>query len=262
MKTVWRNIALLAALAGLAGCDQGTGPEDPAEVAVAFRASVASPAPSPMASASPTLARSVVVEGSGGTLAIDELYVIVAEFELKRVSDDHCAEEDDACEKFEAPPTFVQVPLDGGRSAAVTGTVEPGTYDELDFEIEDLDDDDDEDGQATAQLLGEIRARFPDWPRDASLLVIGTFTPTGGSATPFRVYFEAEVEVELDLAPPVIVPADGDALFTVELDPARWFVDGLGRVRNLALLDFAATGRVAELEVEVENGFVSVEFDD
>ena len=153
--------------------------------------------------------------------------------------------------------------MDGGSTVAVSATVEPDSYDELDFEIEDLDDDDDgEDGPSTADLMADIRDRFPDWPKDASLLVVGTFTPEGGSPVPFRVYFEAEVEVELDLSPPVVIADSGSPTFAVELSPGAWFRDGTGGVRNLSLLDYDQTGTVAELEVEVENGFVGVEFED
>jgi hypothetical protein len=33
-------------------------------------------------------------------------------------------------------------------------------------------------------------------------------------------------------------------------------------VRNLALLDFGATGSVIEFEVEIENGISEIEYDD
>jgi len=255
MRIRWRNRTLVAVVAAAAlGCSDGTGPDGAADVAVAFRVVPGAAAPPALGAAPP---RSVVVEGSNGTLVVEELYVVVAEFELKRVEDHDC-DDDDACEEFEAPPTFVQVPLNGGRTVAVETTVGTGAFDELDFEIERLDDDED----AERRLLAEIRTRFPEWPRDASLLVTGTFTPSGGDPIPFRTFFEAEVEIELDLAPPVRITEGDDATFTVQLDPALWFVDGTGRVRNLALLDFDDTGRVFELEVEIENGFTKVEVDD
>ena len=246
---------LSAHAAGAAGCEDATGPDGAADVAVAFRVADG-PSAGPALAAAPQ--RSVAVEGSNGTLALEELHLVVAEFELERVEDDDCEEEDDACEKVEARPAFVRVPLDGDRTVAVSATVDVGVFDELEFEVEDLDDDDEEE----RQLLAQIRTTIPEWPRDASLLVTGTFTPSGGSPVPFRVFFEAEVEVELRLSPPVSITEGADATFTVELDPALWFTDGTGRVRNLALLDFGATGRVAELEVEIEDGFTRVEFDD
>lgn len=269
MKTTWKTIALATlVVAGLSGCDDLTGPggEEAARATVAFRtaraSSVASAKGAEGARSPSSVARSVTVEGSNGTLVLEEMHLIVAEFELERAMDDDCAEDDDACEKFEAPPAFVQLPLEDGSEVAVTSEVEPDTYDELEFEVEDLDDDEEADGPSTAELMEGIREQFPDWPKDASLLVTGTFTPDGGSPVPFRVYFEAEVEIELELSPPVVVAAGEAPTFTVELDPQIWFRDGTGGVRNLALLDFDETGQVAELEVEVEDGFTGVEFGD
>lgn len=95
------------------------------------------------------------------------------------------------------------------------------------------------------------------------MLAIGTFTPTGGAPVPFRVYFEAEVEIEMDLVPPVTVTDDGSgATFTVHIDPALWFKRADGTVMNLAALDYDATGSVVEFEFEMENGFTEIEFDD
>lgn len=256
MKTT--TLLAATALLALSACDDGvTDPRvDEGSVTVAFTAVSAPGAtrPAPV----PGLARSVAVQGRNGTLVLDELHIVVEEFELKRISDDDCESGDDDCEEFEAPVAFVSVPLDGGSAVAAVSDIAPGVYDELEFEVDDLDDDE----PASARLLSEIRAGFPDWPEDASMLVVGSFTPTGGEPRAFRVYLEAEVEVEVDLTPPVTIAGDGeDRVFTVRLDPSRWFTDGVGGVRNLALLDFDTTGRVAELEVEIEDGIVEVEFD-
>lgn len=262
--------AAVSALAvmGLAACDDGTGPGDRASVAVAFSAAgggSALLAEDGAAFRSPWGVQSVAVAGTNGTLVIDELRIIVAEFELERLDDDACEGDDDDCEEFEAPPAFVNVPLDGGETVAVTALVAPDTYDEMEFEIEDLEDDEDDPVQAQqiAQLRADILAEFPDWPREASMLVVGTFTPTDGDPMAFRAYFEAEVEIELDLVPPVTVTDDGGgATFTVHIDPGAWFTRGDGSVMNLAQFDFDATGSVVEFEVEIEDGFSEIEFDD
>ena len=263
-------VVMSAALAA-AGCDDGMGPGTGAPVAVAFTAASQTGSASMRSGdgwSALLAAESLTLQGSNGTLVIEELHVIVEEFELDRLDDDACdgidddgdsdGVGDDDCEEFETGPIFVNVPLDGGEVVAVNAQVTPDTYDELDFEIEDLDDD----TGAHVQLLSEIRATFPDWPRDASMLAVGTFTPTGGEAIPFRVYFEAEVEIEMDLVPPVTVTEADGGTFTVTLDPAFWFGRPDGTVWNLAQLDYDATGSVVEFEVEIENGFVEVEFDD
>ena len=252
--------AALCVLAASA-CGDSTGPEDTDRVAVRFAAVTPAPAQGSVEGSS------LELTGSNGTLRIDEMYFVVAEFELEgedAVCDDGFI--DDDCEEIEAPPAFLDVPLDGSGVIAVQHNVPAGTYHKLDFEIEDLDDDDEDDSakaQQIAALRSQILAQFPDWPRDASMLVVGSFTPTGGDAMPFRVYFEAEIEIEMDLIPPVVVDGTGtNPTFTVRIDPNMLFRNGDGTVRNLAPLDFTLTGQVIEFEVEIENGVSEIEFDD
>ena len=252
--------AALCVLAASA-CSDTTGPEGADRMAVHFAAVTPAPAQGSVEGSS------LELTGSNGTLRIDEMYFIVAEFELDG-DDDLCDDDltDDDCADFDAPPSFLDVPLDGSGVIAVQHTVAAGTYHELDFEIEDLDDDD-EDNSAKAQQIAALRAQilaqFPDWPQDASMMVVGTFTPTGGAAVPFRVYFEAEIEIEKALVPPVVVDGTGSSPdLTVRIDPNVLFRNSDGTVRNLATLDFAVTGQAIEFEVEIENGVSEIEFDD
>lgn len=264
---------MAAAALAAAGCDDTTGPGTGTPVAVAFSAGAATSSSLRAAGADRSLfgSSAVMIEGTNGTLVIEDLRIIVAEFELDRLNDDGCVDDgvsgvdDDACEEFEAPPAFVDVPLDGGEVVAVTANVDPDTYDELEFEIEDLDDDEEDPvkAQQIEELMNEIRAQFPDWPREASMLVTGTFTPTGGAPASFRVYFEAEVEIEMELSPPVTISDDGTGgTFTVNIAPSLWFTRFDGTVRDLSALDFDATGQVVEFELEIENGFSELEFED
>ena len=83
--------------------------------------------------------------------------LIVAEFELDRLEDDDCDLEGEArdtgdCEEFEAPPFFVNLPLDETQVTVAAASITPDTYKELDFEIEDLGDDDFPAGVAEALL--------------------------------------------------------------------------------------------------------------
>ena len=96
-----------------------------------------------------------------------------------------------------------------------------------------------------------------DWPKDASMVVVGTFTPKGGTARSFRTFVEAEVEIELDLVPPFTVGGDGASEVTVVLDPAMWFRTGAGAVLDLST--FNTVDRRLKLEVELKNGFVKTE---
>lgn len=252
--------AVLCALAAGA-CGDTTGPAGVDRVDVQFAAVTSAADPGS------TQDGSIELTGSNGTVRIDEMHIIVAEFELERTPDALCVDGDDGddCEEFEAGPSFVNVPLDGAGVLAVRHMVPAGTYHELEFEVEDLEDDEDdpEEAQLIAALRTQIRAQFPDWPANASMLLVGSFTPTGGDPVPFRVYFEAEIEIELDLVPPVVIDgAGGDPVFTVRIDPNLLVRNSDGTVRNFALLDYDATGRVVAFELEIENSITEVEFDD
>lgn len=220
------------------------------------------------------------LEGTNGRLSLVSVHFIVSEFELERADatvdcdDDLGDEGDDDCEEFEAGPRFLELPLTGDAAVAVQQSVPAGLYDELEFEIEDLDGDDDgdDDSAAILDLMTQVREQFPDWPEDASLRIHGTFTPVDeegdlapDQATDLTVYFEAEVEIEKEFASPVEITSDGGA-FTVTVDPTIWFERANGTVRDLSQLAFdpEAGGPVPELEVEIESevgeGFAEVEF--
>lgn len=266
--------AMVVALVVVAGCDDTTGPSRASEVAIQFRATTTLPtAESPRGgiqwAPSPNAPSRVSLEGSNGALEITGVYLVVDEVELER-SEDACRPEgdDDDCEEFEAPPQFVDLPLDGEEVFLVRQEVPEGSYTELELEVEDLDldDDGDDDGVAdeTGSLYQTILTLFPDWPEEASMLVTGTFTPVDSDATrEFRVYFDAEIEVELVLDPPFVVTGDSPVqTLTVELDPTLWFRNPGGSVMDLSAFDYDLTGDLLEFEVEMERGFLEIEFDD
>lgn len=252
-------LPVLLALAPLAAaaCDGVTGSGDD-RLAIRFATS----AQTRFSAASGSLsaaADELVVTGTNGTLRIQDVRVIVSKFELEQV-EGSCGDDrgDDDCEEFEAPPALLDLPLGGGAVTVAVDQVPPGTYSELEFEVEDLDADDGDDAgerQAIQGILSSVRAAYPAFPRNASMVVQGTFTPAGGAAQPFVVYFDAEIEVEKDLVPPVTVP--GTDAITVNVDPARWFTNG-AQVVNLAALN----GRLVEFEVKIREGFGKVEHDD
>lgn len=196
----------------------------------------------------------VVITGSNGTLAISDIRLVVAEFELDGDDDVNPCRANggvDDCEDFNAGPMFVDLPLTGGPVAVGSGDVPAGVYDEVEFEVEDLDDDEEDpaERQRIEALRQQIQAQFADWPRDASMLVVGTFTPAGGAARPFRAFVEAEIEIELDLSPPLSVGEGATGSLDVTLDPQALFRNG-----NTVLDLSSANGRT-ELEIEIENGF-------
>lgn len=274
----------------LAACDGTTGPEG--STTITFRAATgsASPSVSPgdvrFSHSDDPDASTLDLEGTNGQLSIASVHFIVSEFELERDDDaagcdddgDDSATgdddgDDDGCEEFETGPQFLELPLTGDDAVAVRQDVPAGTYDELEFEIEDLEDDGDDDGAALQQLLSDIRDQFPEWPEEGSLRIHGTFTPKdeqgnllGDEDRDFTVYFEAEVEIEKEFDPPVEITGEEQTI-TVTVDPRVWFERGDQTVPDLSALDFDADtgGPVPELEVEIENGiedgFVEIEVD-
>lgn len=261
-----RLAALVLALA-TGACDDATGPDGPQNLALNFRVQGASPAqlvagPTGATTGARVAGPPMVIVGTNGTLTIEEIRLIVAEVELKG-EDDACeaAGGGDDCADFEAPPRFLDLPLDGQPIEAFVGMVPPGEYEELEFEIEDLEDDEDDTAFAAeiAALRAQILGEFPDWPRKATALVVGTFESDAGSVA-FRVYLEAEIEVERDLMPHLIV-GDGDVVadLTVDVRPDIWFSRSDGSVLPLHLYDYDATGELLEFELEMEDGFTEIE---
>jgi hypothetical protein len=238
----------------LAACSDALGPGDQGQVRIGFRLAVSNGAMNN---------GEMVITGSNGTLRITEIAFIVNEFELER-EEDACDSSGpgNECEEFEAPPAFLRPPVTGRNVVVVTQAVPAGTYTELEFEVEDLElDEGNDEAGAIAAAAAAARAAFPQWPDEASHMITGTFTPTGGAPIPFMVFFEAEIEIEKDLAPPLVVDQENETV-TIELDPSVWFRRFDGTVMNLAAFDFETTGIVVEFEAELENGFPKIEFED
>jgi hypothetical protein len=125
----------------------------------------------------------------------------------------------------------------------------------------DLDDDDDDRPESLQNLRRMIRdAGFANWPEDASMVVVGTFTPTGGTARPFTVFFEARIKMEMDLEPPLLV-TESMRTITIDIDPTLWFRTFAGTVVDLSAFDFATTRKVPKLEAKFEDGFSRIRFD-
>jgi hypothetical protein len=243
----------------LMACNPG-GLSDPSgtSVSVLFRGAAASAATGLQTADTTTLP----IEGSNGTLEITSIKAIVSELELD--CDDDATS---SCAEFERGPAFVTVPLGATEVEIADAAVPPGRYDEFEFEIEDLDADDDDSAAKRAAMdavLAEIRTTYPDFPADASMIVEGSFTPTGGDAVPFRTYLEAEIEIELPLVPPLeVAEGDGPVIVPATIDPSVWFTLPDGSVFDLSAFDYDTTGEIPEIEVDIEGSFdVEVEFDD
>lgn len=250
------SIALAGAIVafGLSACDSGGGPGDDGTLDVGFQyASSSSSSSSVQAKSSH---ESMEIIGNGDTLSVRDIRFIVEDFKID-------GEEDSL--DFNAPPAFLDLPLNQTDFAAAGSyNVPPGTYVEFEFEVDDLDPDDDDSEQERQQieeLLGQIREDFPDFPSDASMIVIGTFTPENGDPREFTTFIEAEVEVEREFDSPLEVTGDGlSRSLTVQMDPVLWFTTGDGGVRNLA--ERQGTDDLLEIETEFEESVVEIEIAD
>lgn len=84
------------------------------------------------------------ITGTNGLLDITDIRVIVEEFELEPVEVPDCDVEPEpaACEDFEARYFFIDVPLTGAPVTVVQQDIPAGLYDELEFEVDDVEVDD------------------------------------------------------------------------------------------------------------------------
>lgn len=246
-------VAAAVAALSLSACDSGGGaPGSDSPLTVGFQRSSAQSSGT-TAAVSKAPSDSAVVEGTNGTLKITDVRFIVEEFQLK-------ADEDSL--DFTASPAFLDLPLDSTDVAVVRDfDVPPETYFEFEFEVDDLDPDEDDSAEETQrieELLSQIREDFPNWPSDASMLAVGTFTPDGGSTRSFKTFLEAEIEVERELDPPLEVTGEGlSRNLTVKMNPEIWFQKSDGSVIDLS--QHQSTDDLLEIENKFKDGVVEVE---
>ncbi len=254
------------------GCGDGTGPESGTQVTIAFTVGT-SAAQTSGAQAAPSMVAAHggdPVMGVNGTLTLTEVWMIVAEFELDG-ADDSCELDggDDDCHDFEAPPQFLELPLEGGIVEVVAESEVPaGTYEELEFEVEDLEDDEDEEfALEIAELQEAILLQFPNWPEKASMRVEGELRLEDaqgdlGDPIAFCVYVEAEIEIEIEFDEVLTIPTGGeDPFITVDVRPDLWFALPGGEVLDLSSFDCVDPLELLEFEFELEADHHGIEIE-
>ena len=187
----------------------------------------------------------LLVDGTNGSLVITEMAFVADEIKLEGTRGTH---------DFEHGPLFIESLLEGPVVAISSTEIPPGRYDKLEFEIDDVDDD--------VEILEAIRTVYPDWPEEASLFVAGRFEASNGDVRDVYVFIEAEVEIELDLNPPLVIEEFEEEILVVSLAPGLWFSRGDGSVIDLSAWNYIPGSDLPELEVEIEDGSWSVEWDD
>lgn len=206
---------------------------------------------------------SLVVEGDNGTLQINDIRFIVEEFELEPADDDHANNAESEIEEFEAEPFFVDLPLSEDTMSLADSEIQAGLYEELDFEVENLDMDDNDEGDGHQSLASTIREEFPDWPDDASMVIIGTFTPSDGDPQSFKVFAEAEIEIEREFERPLeVTDNNSQHVVSIRINPVDWLQRSDGTVINLTEYDWDEHQELLEFEAEFEDGVKEIEIED
>jgi hypothetical protein len=205
-----RNIfSLLTIAALLSGCGDSTAPGS--QVSLSFSGGPASAAPNTGLYAAPS--------AGAAALVITKAEVVLREIELKRVEVVNCdvIPEPDGCEKFEVGPVLINVPVDGTTATEVAIDIDPGMYNELEFEIHKVSGSDEEDAAFVA-LHPQMA--------DLSIRVEGTF-----DSVPFTFTTDLDVEQEHNLNPALeITENTGSTNVTVNLGLSQWFMDAGGNV--------------------------------
>jgi hypothetical protein len=204
---------------------------------------------------------SLLIERTNGTLQIDDIRFIVAEFELDPSDADDDSTE---LEEFESDPFFIDLPLGKETLSLANNQIQAGFYEELEFEVEDLDFDEEEgEDEEHLALVDSIRSEFSDWPEEASMVLIGTFTPDDGDPHSFKVFAEAEIEIEREFNPPLEVTEDNiQQVVSVRINPTKWFEQSDGSVTDLSQYDWDEHQQLLEFEAEFENGVEEIEVDE
>lgn len=207
---------------------------------------------------------SLVVEGSNGSLHIDDIRFIVEKFKLEPADNgDDTAEAEP--EEFEAEPFWIDLPLGEDTLSLGNSQIQAGLYEELEFEVKDLDFDDEEEGedQEHRALADSIRAEFPDWPNEASMVISGSFTPSDGEPQPFKVFAQAEIEIEREFEPPLEVTEDNmQQVISVRINPTRWLLNEDGTVFDLSQYDWDDHQQLLEFEAKFKDGVEEIEVDE
>lgn len=206
----------LATIVTLSACDDD--PAGPGSVPTERAVSLSFGVSGGGAPAAPSLFAGELVLGDGAnTLVITSAEMVLREIEFERVEDNACDDDlvDDDCEKFEIGPQLIALPLDGSISQEIVVQVDPGNYDEIEFDVHKLESGD----PAAADLLA-ARPEFDN----ISVRVEGTYNDVS-----FVYTSDLDEEQEIELTSPLVITAETTTVnATFEIDLDSWFrtVDG------------------------------------
>ncbi|UCF20025.1 MAG: hypothetical protein JSU87_01025 [Gemmatimonadota bacterium] len=233
MKLKTMTVALTVALAVVACDSASTGPNGgQAPMSLSLMVPVGGPAPS----AARLLADGELRLTDGiNELTITSVQIVLSEIELERAEsvagcdddeDEIEGSEDDSCEELQLGPRTIDLSLDGSVVTGFTVDVEPGTYEEIEFEI---------------------------------VSVIVDYTWNGGAPSTFTTDVDAEIEQEFP-DPGLVIEPGNSYNVTLSIDVLTWFMDGTTVIDPSTALP---GGENEELVRDnIENSFESYEDDD
>ncbi len=227
-------LAAGAALA-LAACSDGSGPASRPMGTIALSVATRAPSGAP----SPAFA-SDTQSTATDTLILDTVQVVLRKISLGRAgmeedcegggddqgedvavarmdgdSSDHDGEHhdggDDACERLEAGPLIIDLPLTPGAEQTFTVSVDTGTFDRVHYQIHKLT------GDSGDQALLALHPEFTD----ISIRVVGSFNGTAFTYTNSLTANQMQM-----FTTPISVTTAGPVDLTLLVDVTTWFKSG------------------------------------
>jgi hypothetical protein len=214
--------AALAAMALACGDGEGAGPSGDSRLSFNL-ATRATPSAGTLQG---LVAPETYTDAAGNTLTFDRVRLVLHEIELESESVNGGCQNlggDDGCAEVEVGPVLVDLPLGTpGAARAFTATVPAGTYDEVEFQIRQPDNDPED---------ADFIAENPDFA-DIAVRVEGSF-----NGTPFVVDSRLDADLELALAPPLVLDGSTEADLTLMVNLDAWFRGGDGNLFDPATAD-------------------------
>ncbi len=227
----WLVVPLLAVVVTLAtACDSSSSDAGNQATPISIAFTTAAPSGSPA-----LLAKRTVTDPNGNEIEFTRIELILEEVEFERASSsDACRSDDDDddsgddsgddCEEIEGGPFAVNLPLSGTDPLiAFEADIPVGEWEKVEFEVEPRDDDD-------TSLSTNV-------PVDHSILVEGTWTPSGGAPTSFSWTSDLDAEQEIQFSPPLLVTADAPVNVTFRFGIDAWFRNGSGNLIDPTQID-------------------------
>jgi hypothetical protein len=228
----------LSGLVTLAACSatDGTAPAGQAQLSL----NVASQSRSGTGASARTMSLALTSPTPGtftdgtNTVVFTSVKVVLRKIELERVGDDGACDalsatvtstvsaddqgddhgdatvNGEACEELEVGPLVFDVPVTtAGAQHTVSVTVEPGTFEKVEFQIHKPEDGSSDDAAFLAANPGFDKT---------SIKVEGTW-----NGAPFTFSSDLNAEQKMELSPPLVVTQSGATNLTIFFDVSTWF---------------------------------------